>query len=141
MLDVVRRLGPVQLAIITLLTHGAKDFNEIVETLTSMSIPKSSIYTAINELRRRGVVDVEVVGDRRIVKPKIDLRSELLRIKDELRDKAISVLTMIINILSSDLISYDDLDPIILEKYRDVLKNELRKVEEVLRKWRSVEIS
>jgi len=137
----VRRLGPVQLAIITLLTHGAKDFNEIVETLTSMSIPKSSIYTAINELRRRGVVDVEVVGDRRIVKPKIDLRSELLRIKDELRDKAISVLTMIINILSSDLISYDDLDPIILEKYRDVLKNELRKVEEVLRKWRSVEIS
>jgi len=140
-LDVVRRLGPVQLAIITLLTHGAKDFNEIVETLTSMSIPKSSIYTAINELRRRGVVDVEVVGDRRIVKPKIDLRSELLRIKDELRDKAISVLTMIINILSSDLISYDDLDPIILEKYRDVLKNELRKVEEVLRKWRSVEIS
>ena len=137
----MRRLGPVQLAIITLLTHGAKDFNEIVETLTSMSIPKSSIYTAINELRRRGVVDVEVVGDRRIVKPKIDLRSELLRIKDELRDKAISVLTTIINILSSDLISYDDLDPIILEKYRDVLKNELRKVEEVLRKWRSVEIS
>jgi len=140
-LDVVRRLGPVQLAIITLLTHGAKDFNEIVETLTSMSIPKSSIYTAINELRRRGVVDVEVVGDRRIVKPKIDLRSELLRIKDELRDKAINVLTTIINILSSDLISYDDLDPIILEKYRDVLKNELRKVEEVLRKWKSVEIS
>jgi len=137
----VRRLGPVQLAIITLLTHGAKDFNEIVETLTSMSIPKSSIYTAINELRRRGVVDVEVVGDRRIVKPKIDLRSELLRIKDELRDKAINVLTTIINILSSDLISYDDLDPIILEKYRDVLKNELRKVEEVLSKWKSVEIS
>ena len=137
----MRRLGPVQLAIITLLTHGAKDFNEIVETLTSMSIPKSSIYTAINELRRRGVVDVEVVGDRRIVKPKIDLRSELLRIKDELRDKAISVLTMIINILSSDLISYDDLDPVILEKYRDVLKNELRKVEEVLRKWRSIKVS
>lgn len=137
----MRRLGPVQLAIITLLTHGAKDFNEIVETLTSMSIPKSSIYTAINELRRRGVVDVEVVGDRRIVKPKIDLRSELLRIKDELRDKAINVLTTIINILSSDLISYDDLDPIILEKYRDVLKNELRKVEEVLSKWKSVEIS
>jgi len=137
----VRRLGPVQLAVITLLTHGAKDFNEIVETLTSMSIPKSSIYTAINELRRRGVVDVEEVGDRRIVKPKIDLRNELLRIKDELRDKAINVLTMIINILSSDLISYDDLDPIILEKYRDVLKNELGKVEEVLRKWKSVEIS
>ena len=137
----MRRLGPVQLAIITLLTHGAKDFNEIVETLASMSIPKSSIYTAINELRRRGVVDVEVVGDRRIVKPKVDLRSELLRIKDELRDKAINVLTMIINILSSDLISYDDLDPIILEKYRDVLKNELRKVEEVLSKWKSVEIS
>ncbi len=137
----MRRLGPVQLAVITLLTHGAKDFNEIVETLTSMSIPKSSIYTAINELRRRGVVDVEEVGDRRIVKPKIDLRNELLRIKDELRDKAINVLTMIINILSSDLISYDDLDPIILEKYRDVLKNELGKVEEVLRKWKSVEIS
>ena len=137
----MRRLGPVQLAIITLLTHGAKEFNEIVKTLTSMSIPKSSIYTAINELRRRGVVDVEVVGDRRIVKPKIDLRSELLRIKDELRDKAINVLTTIINILSSDLISYDDLDPIILEKYRDVLKNELRKVEEVLSKWKSVEIS
>jgi len=137
----VRRLGPVQLAIITLLTHGAKEFNEIVKTLTSMSIPKSSIYTAINELRRRGVVDVEVVGDRRIVKPKIDLRSELLRIKDELRDKAINVLTMIINILSSDLISYDDLDPVILEKYRDVLKNELRKVEEVLRKWRSIKVS
>jgi len=140
-LDIVRRLGPVQLAIITLLTHGAKEFNEIVKTLTSMSIPKSSIYTAINELRRRGVVDVEVVGDRRIVKPKIDLRSELLRIKDELRDKAINVLTMIINILSSDLISYDDLDPVILEKYRDVLKNELRKVEEVLRKWRSIKVS
>ena len=137
----MRRLGPVQLAIITLLTHGAKEFNEIVKTLTSMSIPKSSIYTAINELRRRGVVDVEVVGDRRIVKPKIDLRSELLRIKDELRDKAINVLTMIINILSSDLISYDDLDPVILEKYRDVLKNELRKVEEVLRKWRSIKVS
>ena len=89
----------------------------------------------------KGVVDVEIVGDRRIVKPKIDLRSELLRIKDKLRDKAINVLTMLINILSSDLISYDDLDPIILEKYRDVLKNELGKVEEVLRKWKSVEIS
>ena len=82
----------------------------------------------------KGVVDVEIVGDRRIVKPKIDLRSELLRIKDELRDKAINVLTMIINILSSDLISYDDLDPIILEKYRDIFKNELGKVKEVLRK-------
>ena len=69
----MRRLGPVQLAIITLLTHGAKEFNEIVETLTSMSIPKSSIYTAINELRRRGVVDVEVVGGRRIIKPKVCL--------------------------------------------------------------------
>jgi len=140
-LDVVRRLGPVQLAIITLLTHGAKEFNEIVETLTSMSIPKSSIYTAINELRRRGVVDVEVVGGRRIIKPKVDLKNELLRIKDELRDRALNVLTMIINLLSSDLISYDDLDPIVLERYRDVLKNELRKVEEVLRKWKSVEIS
>ena len=41
----------------------------------------------------KGVVDVEIVGDRRIVKPKIDLRSELLRIKDKLRDKAINVLT------------------------------------------------
>ena len=137
----MRRLGPVQLAIITLLTHGAKEFNEIVETLTSMSIPKSSIYTAINELRRRGVVDVEVVGGRRIIKPKVDLKNELLRIKDELRDRALNVLTMIINLLSSDLISYDDLDPIVLERYRDVLKNELRKVEEVLRKWKSVEIS
>ena len=137
----MRRLGPVQLAIITLLTHGAKEFNEIVETLTSMSIPKSSIYTAINELRRRGVLDVEVVGGRRIIKPKVDLRNELLRIKNELRDRALNVLTMIINLLSSDLISYDDLDPIVLERYRDVLKNELRKVEEVLRKWKSVEIS
>ena len=41
---------------------------------------------------------------------------------------------MLINILSSDLISYDDLDPIILEKYRDIFKNELGKVKEVLRK-------
>lgn len=136
----MRRFGPVQLAIITLLTRGARDFNDIVKTLSSASIPKSSIYTAINELRKKGILDIEVRGNKRIIKLKTDLSTELLNMKSMFRGKTSSIVTLVINMLRSNLIDYEELDPEVLEAYRDTLREQLGRVEEVLKKWRTVKV-
>ncbi len=137
----MKRLGPVQVAILTLLSSGAKEFSEIVRTLTSISIPKSSIYTAIDELQKRGLIEVEKVYGKRLVKPKVDVGKELANIRKLLKERALGILNMILNILSSKLIDYDELEPDILERYREVLKEELRRVEEALSRWKRINVT
>ena len=51
-------MGLVQLAVIALLSRGMREFHEVVDFLSSLSIPKSSIYSAIDELQRKGVLEI-----------------------------------------------------------------------------------
>jgi len=117
---------------------GVREFNEIVRMLTSMSIPKSSIYTAVDELRRRGVIDIKVIGERKFIKPKIDIEKEVSRIRMMLRDKSLEIAYFLINMLRSDIIDFELLEPPLLEELRDALRETLDKVEKVLKGWRHV---
>ena len=134
----MKRLGHVQAAVLTLLSMGVREFNEIVRMLTSMSIPKSSIYTAVDELRRRGVIDIKVIGERKFIKPKIDIEKEVSRIRMMLRDKSLEIAYFLINMLRSDIIDFELLEPPLLEELRDALRETLDKVEKVLKGWRHV---
>ncbi|WFO74796.1 hypothetical protein J4526_06900 [Desulfurococcaceae archaeon MEX13E-LK6-19] len=136
----LRRLGPVQLAIVTLVNKGVKDFDEIVKILSSLSIPKSSIYTAVDELQKKNIIVVTIAPDgRKIIRlQRIDTRG-LIGLKKKLVDRLKNIM-LLLSIVAEEPSDYSGLDPAVLEGYKRFLEKELEKVEKALSKWKKVSI-
>ncbi len=136
----LRRPGPVQLAIVMLVNKGVKDFDEIVKILSSLSIPKSSIYTAVDELQKKNVIVVTIAPDgRKIIRlQRVDTKS-IIGLKKKLMDRLKNII-LLLSIAAEEPSDYSGLDPAVLEDYKRFLEKELEKVEKALSEWKKVSI-
>ncbi len=136
----LKRMGLVQLAVIALLSKGMREFHEVVDFLSSLSIPKSSIYSAIDELQRKGVLKIreETRGRRELVLANIG-REKVVEVRRRLVSR-IKNLIVLLTLLGEEVIDYSDFSPRFLEHYREFLRRELSKVEEELSKWRKIKV-
>lgn len=135
----VGRIGDVQSYVLVLISRGVKSFREVVDTLHRFSIPKSSVYTAIEELSRRGLVIRN--GDR------VELsEAGKLAVSQAVRyiAKRVSELTLALRLIGGgeaiDKEALSSLDPDSLRELKARLEELLKVVEEALRSWRIVKV-
>ncbi len=136
------RLGDVQSYVIMLVSRGINDFRKIVEMLSSFSIPKSSIYTAIDELVKRGAIAKHQHGDR-IVLTLTDRGRELIDKARDVLSKKLLELKLLLALLSDSIdmaSAVSGMDPDRLEELRNTLKELLDAIEKELKRWKRISI-
>jgi len=133
------RIGEVQSYVLLLLHRGINSFRSIVETLGRYSIPKSSVYTAIEELVEKGAVTKR--GD---VLELTEQGSQLLATAARTLVKRLSELSLTLTLIGESLAlnreALSHLDPDALVELRERLRELLEAIDDVLKSWRSVEI-
>ena len=132
------RIGDVQSYVLVLISRGVNSFKEVVDTLHRFSIPKSSVYTAIDELVRKGLVIRN--GDR------IELSSagrELLSTAVSSIIRKVRELTLALKLVEAEFVDSEAiamLDPDTLQELKARLEELLRVIEESLKSWKRIEV-
>ncbi len=134
----VKRLGPVQFAVVALVDRGVREFEKLVQLLSTLNIPKSSIYTAVEELRRRGLVRVVEESGKRVLVPVKPAREVLEESMKPLILQLVRSLLLVSAVTTPE--DYRGLGVELLSTLRELLARELDKVEKALGDWRRVPV-
>ncbi len=132
------RIGDVQSYVLVLISRGVNSFREVVELLHSFSIPKSSVYTAIDELSKRGLVVRR--GDR-IELSEAGRNALSLAINSILRK--VRELTLALKLVESELVDrevLEGLDPDTLLELRKRLEELIKAIDDALKGWKRIEV-
>jgi len=134
------RLGTVQSLVIAILRDGARSFEDVVRSLSMLSVPKSSIYTAIDELTRRGLVRKKSVGNEIV----IELTEEGSRVVSTALTNLVRriVESIILAKPLRDVVEevVENLDPDTLRALEESLRMLLEIVEKHSKRWRRVAV-
>lgn len=132
------RIGPVQIAIVSLLSKKPMSTSELFESLRRFGLrSRSSFYSALSDLERDGYIE-RFDDSYKITEKGAQLIDEIPHL---IKNSMMPMFYFISNILSL----YKDLevipeDPNTLLSYKKYLEEELKKVEEKLKKWKKIEI-
>jgi len=132
------RIGDVQSYVLVLVSRGVRSFREVVETLHRFSIPKSSIYTAIDELARRGLIVRR--GDRIELS---DAGREMLSLAMQSIVRKVKELTLALKLVEAEFVDSETLsmlDPDTLQELRARLEELMRVIDESLKSWKRIEV-
>ncbi len=136
------RLNPVQAAVLLSLKEGAKSASQLLKLMGQAGFPaRSSVYSALAELERRGYVERFIEEDEilwRLTEKGIEAVERLpLRMKE-----TVESLARYLSFLSFRL------GPIVIEEeregvkelltYKEFLESELKRVEGRLKEWKKV---
>ncbi len=122
-----------------MIRRGVRSFREIVETLSRYSIPKSSVYTAIEELANRGAI-VKRGDALELTERGSELIASAVRTLAKRVGELMLSLTLLGEAVALDRESLANLDPDTLMELRDRLRQLIDVIDEALKRWRSVEI-
>ncbi len=135
------RLGDVQTYVLMMTLKGLHNFEDIVRLLNKFGIPKSSIYSAIDELAKKGIVKkiVDESGRRIIIAPGPKIHEIIEPLKNLIKRKILEAL-FTLTLIEIPELKFDEFDPEELSKLRDILEQLITHIDQVLSKWKKIEV-
>lgn len=140
------RFSPLQALLILSLRSGDRRLNELLKILKGRGLKsRSSFYTAVYELERRGIIVREGLG--RDFKVKLTEKGDLIarELPSKLREQLYPMLNVIYSLLAvlgGELKLEEDVEeePTTLIEYREFLSREMERVDREIKKWKKIRV-
>lgn len=131
------RIGPVQIAIVSLLSKRPMNTSELFESLRRFGLKsRSSFYSALSDLEKDGYIE-RFDDSYKITEKGIQFIDEIPHL---IKNSMMPMFYFISNVLSLYDLEVIPEDPNSLLNYKRYLEEELKRVEEKLKKWKKIEI-
>lgn len=135
---VKERIGPVQIAIITLLSRKEYNVSDLFYTLRQLGLrSRSSFYSALYDLEKSGYIE-KLDDSYKITEKGREILNEIPYFIKASVMPALSFMLRVAAPYFSLLEEFED--PEFLQNYKDFLETELKRVDGALKKWKKLKV-